>query len=257
MFAYAMMPMKFFEKKTYDLILKNNKNNQKQLAVLLDPDKLELSNIPEIVKEICNSGADYIFAGGSLMVKPGFEEKLSAIKKHSKKNVVIFPGSPLQLSQNANSILLLSLISGRNPDLLIGQHVIAAPFLKASGLEIIPTGYILVDSGKSTTASYISNTIPVPFDKSEVAAITALAGEQMGLKCIYLDAGSGALKPISPEMITATKENISVPLIVGGGIKTPEQAAQACAAGADIIVIGTAFEKDLTLVKNIAQAIQS
>ncbi len=243
-------------KNIYSLILENKKKGKKLLAVLIDPDKQDLLSIPLLVKTIAENGADLIFVGGSLMVNSDFEEKLVAIKAHSRLPVILFPGSPVQVNKNADGILLLSLISGRNPELLIGQHVAAAPILKASGLEILPTGYILVDSGKTTTVTYISNTTPVPYDKPEIAACTALAGEQLGMKLIYLETGSGALKPISSAMILKTKEFITVPLIVGGGIKTPEQAYEACLAGADIIVIGTAFENNISALKPIADVVK-
>ncbi|MDQ3190155.1 MAG: geranylgeranylglyceryl/heptaprenylglyceryl phosphate synthase [Bacteroidota bacterium] len=241
----------------YSLILQNREKDKKQLAVLLDPDKQQIEAIPALVRTIAENGADFIFVGGSLMVKPDFEVKLLAIKLSSSIPVIIFPGNPLQINKNADGLLLLSLISGRNPELLIGQHVIAAPSIKSSGLEILSTGYILVDCGKATTASYISNSMPVPFDKPEIAACTALAGEQLGFKLIYLDGGSGAVMPISLEMINQTKESIALPLIVGGGIKTPEQALIACKAGADIIVVGTAFEDNLSSLKPIAEIIKN
>ena len=240
----------------YNIILQNKAKGKKQFAVLIDPDKQDLVKIPAIIEKITAHGADYIFAGGSLMIGAGFEEKLFAIKSYSKIPVIIFPGHPLQVNKNADALLLLSLISGRNPELLIGQHVVAAPFIKASGLEVLPTGYIIVESGRSTTASYISGSMPIPADKPEITACTALAGEQLGLKLIYLDGGSGAENPISSEMISKTKETISIPLIVGGGIKTPEQARKACEAGADIIVIGTAFENNMAGLKPIADKVK-
>ncbi|MEM9025002.1 MAG: geranylgeranylglyceryl/heptaprenylglyceryl phosphate synthase, partial [Bacteroidota bacterium] len=151
----------------------------------------------------------------------------------------------------ADAILLLSLISGRNAELLIGHHVVAAPYLKASGLEVLPTGYILVDGGRPTTASYMSHTTPVPSDKKDVAACTALAGEMLGLRMIYLDAGSGALQPVPPAMIRAVQAQVQVPVIVGGGVTNAEQARQAYEAGADVLVVGTAAEKDVQVIREI------
>jgi putative glycerol-1-phosphate prenyltransferase len=203
------------------------------------------------------AGADYFFIGGSLLVNDIINECIDVIKSYSDTPVIIFPGSAMQVYPKADAILLLSLISGRNAELLIGQHVIAAPALKSSGLEVISTGYILIDGGIFTTVSYISNTLPVPHQKDEIAMCTAMAGEMLGLKAIYLDAGSGALKSISESMVSMVSDNINVPLIVGGGIKTPETAAALCKAGADIIVIGTAIEKDPSQILTISNAIHS
>jgi phosphoglycerol geranylgeranyltransferase len=229
----------------------------KKLAVLIDPDKQDVSAIPSLVKTIEESGADFIFVGGSLLINDAFGKTVESIKKLSKLPVIIFPGSPSQISSQADAILLLSLISGRNPELLIGQHVLAAPKLKESGLEILPTGYMLIESGNITTASYISNTLPVPANKPEIAACTALAGEQLGMKLIYLDGGSGAKNPVPLEMIQEVKKVISVPLIVGGGIRTAEMAYNACKAGADVIVVGTAFEKDAAVLGEIGKAVKA
>ena len=170
---------------------------------------------------------------------------------------MLFPGSPSQISKHADALLYLSLISGRNPELLIGQHVISAPFVKKSGLEIIPTGYIVVDGGAATTVSYISNATPVPTDKADIAMCTAMAGEMLGMKLIYMDAGSGAKKAISEEMIATVAQQIEIPLIIGGGIRDAEKAYLNCKAGADVIVIGNAIEKQPSLIKEMADAIHS
>lgn len=236
----------------YSTIQQKIKAGQKQLAVLIDPDKFESLDIIHLANE---AKVDHFFVGGSLMSVGSIERCIKTIKKHSSIPVIIFPGSSMQLCDEADGVLLISLISGRNPELLIGQHVIAAPYLKQSGLEILSTGYILVDSGKQTTASYISNTTPVPHDKTDIAVCTAMAGEMLGLKLIYLDGGSGALKPVSPQMIQGVKNNIRVPLIVGGGIRSAEQAAAAVQAGADILVVGNAFEKDAELLLLIAESV--
>lgn len=167
-----------------------------------------------------------------------------ALKKLLNVPLMLFPGNLLQISQGADAILFLSLISGRNPDLLIGNHVIAAPLLKQSGMEVMPTGYMLVDSGRPTSAHYMSNTTPIPYDKPEIAACTAMAGEMLGLQLLYMDAGSGAEKTISTEMISAVAGAVGIPLIVGGGIRSKKQAEAILKAGADIIVVGNAFESE-------------
>lgn len=183
------------------------------------------------------------------------DECLDFFKKNSDIPCVIFPGSLQQVSSKADAILLLSLISGRNPELLIGQHVVAAPYLRESGLEVISTGYMVVDGGAPTTVSYISGTHPIPANKSDIAVCTAIAGEMLGLKITYLDAGSGALHPVSEEMIAAVSRHVATPVIVGGGIRTPEKAYANVRAGADVIVIGNALEKEPTLLLEMADAV--
>lgn len=236
--------------KTYQHILKSKR---KSFAVLIDPDKYNI----EVVKKANEANVNLLLVGGSLLSKGNIETCIKDIKKNSKIPVAIFPGNDLQISGLADGILLLSLISGRNPDLLIGKHVIAAPQLRASNLEIIPTGYMLIDSGKQTSALYMSNTNPIPYDKPDIAACTAMAGEMLGLKMIYMDAGSGAEKPVSEKMIQQVKKNIEIPLIVGGGINSTLKAKMACEAGADMIVIGNAAEKDSSLIKDIAKVVHS
>jgi len=240
------------EGELYSEILEKMHNGQKQLAVLIDPDKFESTEIIHIANE---AKVDYFFVGGSLMAGGSLEQCICTIKKQSSIPVIIFPGNNMQLCNQADGILLVSLISGRNPELLIGQHVVAAPYLKQSGLEILSTGYILVDTGNQTSASYISNTMPMPYDKSDIAACTAMAGEMLGFKLIYLDGGSGAAKQVSSQMITRVKKNIAIPLIVGGGIKSAEQASMAIQAGADVLVVGNAFEKEAGLLVSIADVV--
>jgi len=241
-------------KNHYQHIYEKSSKHKKQLALLIDPDKF---NSPEIIDAANAANVDLLLVGGSILSCGNIEETILKIKKKTKIPVFIFPGNSMQISTKADGILFLSLISGRNSELLIGNHVIAAPLLKSSKLEVISTGYMLVESGKQTAAAYMSQTIPIPFDKDEIAVCTALAGEMLGLKMIYMDAGSGAKKPITASMIASVKKNISIPLIIGGGIKTPEQAVIACKAGADIIVIGSAFEKDFSLVKKISKSIHA
>ena len=228
---------------------------RKKLAVLVDPDKPTDAQIISIVEKAKAADVDFFFVGGSLLVTDSLDHCIKLIKEHCDIPVLIFPGNSLQISKYCDGFLLLSLISGRNPEMLIGRHVIAAPYLKLYGNEIIPTGYMLIDSGKATSVTYMSDTTPIPHDKDDLAMCTAIAGEMLGLKLIYLEAGSGALMPVSTSMISKVSQMINIPLIVGGGIKTPEMAAEAVKAGADVIVIGTAFEKEPELLQQFAKAI--
>ncbi|MBQ2187905.1 MAG: geranylgeranylglyceryl/heptaprenylglyceryl phosphate synthase [Bacteroidales bacterium] len=229
--------------------------SRKKLAVLIDPDKPTDAQILSIVEKAKAADVDFFFVGGSLLVTDSLDHCIKLIKANCDIPVLIFPGNSLQISKYCDGFLLLSLISGRNPEMLIGRHVIAAPYLKLYGNEIIPTGYMLIDSGKATSVSYMSDTTPIPHDKDDIALCTAIAGEMLGLKLIYLEAGSGALIPVSTSMISKVSQMIKIPLIVGGGIKTPEMAAEAVKAGADVIVIGTAFEKEPDMLKKFAEAI--
>ena len=224
----------------------------KQLAVLIDPDFED--GLGKTI-DICNrTQVDYIFVGGSLVTEGNTSRCVATIKQNTDIPVLLFPGSTMQLTENADALLLLSLISGRNPDLLIGKHVESAPFIKKSGLEVIPTGYMLIDGGKITSVQYISNTIPIPSDKPDIAMATALAGELLGLQLIYMDAGSGAANPINDDIIARVKKTVSLPIVVGGGIRTGKQALTAWNAGADIVVIGNAVEKDKTLIEELSEA---
>jgi phosphoglycerol geranylgeranyltransferase len=226
------------------------KENRKAFAWLVDPDKCTGEKVEEQVILADKLGVDFIFVGGSLIFNH-IDQLISRIKPLTRIPVIIFPGSPLQISAQADAILLLSLISGRNPDYLIGNHVVAAPFLKESGLEILPTGYILVNGGRQTSVSYMSNTQPIPYNKPDIAYATAMAGEMLGLRIIYMDAGSGADRPISGEMIQRVSMGIKVPLIIGGGIRTPQQVREAYASGADVIVVGNAAEKNHGLLQEL------
>lgn len=231
--------------------------SKKKFVVLIDPDKPTDEQIIEIVEQSKKVGVDFFFVGGSLLTTDSLDNCIKLIKKHCDIPVLIFPGNSLQISKWCDGFLLLSLISGRNPEMLIGRHVIAAPYLKLYGNEIIPTGYMLVDGGCQTSVSYMSNTVPIPHDKDDIAMCTALAGEMLGLKIIYMDAGSGAKEPISKEMIGKVKQTINIPLIVGGGIRTPEKAAECAKAGADIIVVGNAFEKGIDRLQEFADAVHN
>ncbi len=217
------------------------------LAVLIDPDKAGKEYLNKIL-QYCNLGfVDFLFVGGSTTYN-SIDLLITEIKKQTKTPVIVFPGNYLQISDKADAILFLSLISGRNPEFLIGNHVLAAQSIKKSGIETIPSGYILIDSGKITSVEYMSNTKPIPADKPEIICSTAIAGELLGLKCIYLEAGSGAKNSLDIEIIKKVKQSIDIPLIVGGGIKTKEDLQKKASAGADLIVIGTLFEQKPELI---------
>ena len=240
----------------YQSLVEKKRNGRKSFAVLIDPDKVTASSLQQTISLALETGVDYFFVGGSLVISEQLDSCVQQIKAACTIPVLLFPGSPSQITRHADALLYLSLISGRNPELLIGQHVISAPFVKKSGLEIISTGYMVVDGGAATTVSYISNATPLPADKPDIALCTAMAGEMLGMKLIYMDAGSGAKKAISEEMITAVSTHIEVPLIIGGGIRDAEKAYLNCKAGADVIVIGNAIEKDPSLIREMAAAIQ-
>ena len=242
--------------KPIELIYSNFLQNKKQLAVLIDPDKNDEKTLISIIRKIHANEADFILTGGSF-ISNSIQPLIKDIKKHSDKPVILFPGSLLQLSDQADAIFLLSLISGRNPEFLIGNHVVAAPFLKKSGMDVIPVGYMIIDKKQNTSVSYISNTTPIPEHKTDIIVATAIAGEFLGNKLIYLEGGSGVNEPISPKVVETVKENISVPLIVGGGIKNAEQAEQLYNAGADILVIGNAVEENKYLIGEVASVIKS
>lgn len=226
------------------------------LAVLIDPDfGQDPERLDRTVQNACMAKADLIFVGGSLLTTAAFDHCVQRVKELSDRPVVLFPGSPAQLSAHADAVLFLSLISGRNPELLIGHHVTAAPTVKALGLEAIPTGYMLVDGGRPTTVSYVSQTVPIPHDKPGIAAATALAGSYLGLRTIYMDTGSGALRTVSPVMIAAVRSQVELPLIVGGGIRDAATARALCEAGADVLVVGTAFEEDPERIFELSEAV--
>jgi len=235
-------------------IFQAKKDNKKSLAVLIDPDSLSKKDLDLQMTEAINAKVDYFFIGGSMITDDCLDDALSFLKENTSIPIVIFPGSVYQINQKADAILFLSLISGRNADLLIGKQVLAAPMIKKSGIEVLSTGYMLIDSGKPTTASYVSGTLPIPNDKPSIAACTAMAGEMLGLQLIFLDGGSGAEKPVTSEMIKATADVTDSPIIVGGGISTPEKAIENWNAGADIVVVGTAFENDPGIITEISNA---
>jgi putative glycerol-1-phosphate prenyltransferase len=241
----------------YNSLAEKKKQGKKSFAVLIDPDKVNTPILDELIELSASAKVDYFLVGGSLVISNHLDECVKHIKQNSDISVILFPGSPSQISKYADALLYLSLISGRNPELLIGQHVVSAPFVKQSGLEIMPTGYIVIDGGAPTTVSYISNALPVPADKNEIAMCTAMAGEMLGMKLIYMDAGSGAKRSITESMIKIVADHIEAPLIIGGGILQPEKAYLNCKAGADVIVVGNAIEKNSSLIKEMSAAIHS
>jgi phosphoglycerol geranylgeranyltransferase len=240
----------------YDALCSRQLRGRKALAVLLDPDNLTATSLLHLLRLSQQHPVDYFFVGGSLVLGSQQAALIALIKEHSTVPVLLFPSHSLHLDGPADGVLLLSLISGRNPDFLIGQHVVAAPRLKASGLQLLPTGYMLVDSGRPTTASYMSGTLPLPHDKPGIAACTALAGEQLGLKLMYLDGGSGAQHPVSAAMIRAVREAVGTPIIVGGGLNSKEKIYAALAAGADVVVVGNHIEANPGFLAEAAAAVQ-
>lgn len=247
----------YMNKGIHSWLVERKAAGQKSFAVLVDPDKMNDRSLEQLLKLATQARPDMFFVGGSLVVSNYLDACVEKIKSHTDIPVVLFPGSPSQLTPKADALLYLSLISGRNPELLIGQHVISAPAVRQSGLEVISTGYMVVDGGAPTTVSYISHASPLPADKSDIAMCTAMAGEMLGMKLIYMDAGSGARMPISESMINRVASSIQVPLIVGGGITDPEKAYRNTQSGADVIVIGNALEKDQSIMIEMAAAIHA
>nr|WP_196827067.1 geranylgeranylglyceryl/heptaprenylglyceryl phosphate synthase [Flavobacterium sp. CG_9.1] len=238
--------MKNEKQNIYSQILEANVKNQKLLAILLDPDKIILENVTHLISKIKQSPATHIFIGGSLVEKNILDELILKIKINCDLPIVLFPGNPSQISDQADAILFLSLISGRNPDYLIGHQVKAAPILKKTQLEIIATGYMLIESGSETAVERISKTKPLDRNNLDLALATAQASEMLGNKLIYLEAGSGAKRAVPLDMIRLISKNITIPLIVGGGIIDLQGIQKAYDSGADLVVIGTAFEKDVS-----------
>ncbi len=228
--------------KVYDKILEWRQTGQKKIIPLIDPDKYSRSVIENLASSV--SAPPIIFVGGSF-VSANTERVVVDIKSVFGQSayVVLFPGDYGQLAQSADALLFLSLVSGRNAEYLIGQHVKAAPIVKRLEIEVIPTAYMLIDGGKITSVQYVSGTMPLPNDKPELAVATAAAAEMLGHKMIYLEAGSGALIPVSPQIVSSVRDSVSLPLIVGGGLRSPEAISEAFDAGADFVVVGTALEK--------------
>jgi phosphoglycerol geranylgeranyltransferase len=241
----------------FNLLSDRSRQGRKSFAVLIDPDKVsDESSLLQLIHLSVKHGVDFFFVGGSLITEDSLDWVVRLLREESTLPVVLFPGSNLHIHQQAHAILFLSLISGRNPELLIGQHVVAAPILKKSRLEVIATGYMLIGAGIQTTAAYISNTLPIPNDKPSVAACTAMAGELLGLRLLYMDAGSGAPEPVSPRVIGAVRRSVELPLIVGGGIRSGAAAKLALQAGADVVVVGNGIEKNLNLLIEVSHIVQ-
>lgn len=234
-------------------IFQLKENGNKALAILIDPDSLSNNLLAKQVKLANENEIDFFFIGGSMITEDCLDETLTYIKANSPIPTVLFPGSVYQINEKADAILFLSLISGRNAELLIGKHVLAAPRVKKSGIEVLPTGYMLIDGGKPTAVSYVSNSLPIPNDKPKIAAGTALAGELLGLKLNFLDAGSGATKRVTSSMIESTSKTSSNPIIIGGGIKSADEALDAWNSGATIVVVGNAVESNPELINEISQ----
>lgn len=226
----------------YNKILEWRQNNHKHIIPLIDPDKYNRT----IIEALANSAnvPPIVFVGGSMVTK-NTEDVVANIKSilGQSTDVALFPGDYGQLAQSADALLFLSLVSGRNAEYLIGQHVKAAPIVRRLGIEVIPTAYMLIDGGKITSVQYVSCTMPLPNDKPDLSVATAMAAEMLGHKMIYLEAGSGALTPVPQHIISSVRKNTSIPLIVGGGLRTPEVVNEAFEAGADLVVVGTAFER--------------
>jgi putative glycerol-1-phosphate prenyltransferase len=236
-------------------ISKSLSKNEKLFALLIDPDQHTNKSLSNLIQHANKAKVDLLLVGGSLL-NNDIDLTLDIIKKQTDIPTLLFPGSLLQITSKADGILLLSLISGRNPDLLIGNHVIASAHIKRSNLEVLPTGYILVDGGKPTSVEYMSNTQPIPENKIDIAVATAIAGEMLGLKYIYLEAGSGANNSVNTDMIKGVKKNINIPIIVGGGIKSASQVKEVVVSGADIVVVGNAAEKNPDNLWNLVNALK-
>lgn len=239
----------------YTSLQQARQQQQKKIAVLLDPDNGSPEVVDALVGQAMAARVDYFFVGGSLVMNRQIGQWIQQIKSICNIPIILFPGSLWQVTPEADALFFLSLVSGRNADLLIGQHVVAAPILKQMPIEVMSTAYILIDGGAPTTVSYISNSTPIPADKAQIAVCTAMAAELLGMKIIYMDSGSGAKNAIGETMIQAVSQHVPLPLVVGGGIRTPERAALSCKAGADVVVVGNALEKDPTLIGEMAQAV--
>jgi phosphoglycerol geranylgeranyltransferase len=243
----------------YERLLKVRKERGAGYFVLLDPDKNSRETLPSFIREATEAGVDGFLVGGSLMLSNDFEDHLKTIKQNTSVPVIIFPGSIMQVSSVADAILFLVLISGRNPDYLIGNQVLAAPIVRRSGLEALSTGYMLIEAGNTTSAEFMSNTKPIPRDKPDIALAHALAAEVIGMKLLYLDAGSGARDSVSEDMLRIIAQHCSLPMIVGGGIRTPDEARKKVEAGASFVVTGTVTEENNhhSFIREFAKAVHA
>ena len=245
---------------TFDRLTASRDRHGAGFWVLLDPDRLDKADLARTTAACVENGADALLFGGSFLISTNFELMIREVKRVAPEiPLVIFPGDTNQISAAADAILFLSMISGRNPELLIGQHTKAAPTIKAMGLEPIATGYVLVESGTQTTVEYVSNTKPLPRTKPDIAMAHALAAEYLGMSCVYLDAGSGADAMVPVEMVKAVSDYVSIPVIAGGGIRQPEDAAQRAEAGASFLVVGSVLEQgvDAGLIRAFSDAIHT
>lgn len=229
---------------------------EKKIALLIDPDKAGRPILEDARSLLVSDLVDFLFVGGSLISEGDLDETVKSLKSFSDHPLVIFPGAAFHVSEHADSILFLSLVSGRNPEFLIGQQLLAAPKVKSSGLEVCPTAYLLIDGGRPTSVSYISNTLPIPNDKPDIAAVTAMTAEMMGMKLVFMDAGSGAMQAISPEMVKAVRAKVDCPIIVGGGLRKIEHIKTIFEAGADLVVVGSLFEDDSSRSLEVFSAIK-
>jgi phosphoglycerol geranylgeranyltransferase len=241
----------------YNNLLNTIEHKGAAYYMLIDPDNLDEAKLPGFVNYCSDCGVDGFLVGGSLLVDGDIENYVKVVKHNTSLPVIIFPGDVNQVYKPADAILFLSVISGRNPEHLIGKHVLAAPLIKKTGIEAISTGYMLIESGTTTTVQYMSGSLPLPRNKPDIAAATALAAEYLGMKLIYLEAGSGARDPVPDEIVKAVSQNCRIPVIVGGGIRTPETARRKVKNGADIIVTGNFFESEHNwpLIKEFADSI--
>ncbi|WP_203256118.1 geranylgeranylglyceryl/heptaprenylglyceryl phosphate synthase [Hyunsoonleella ulvae] len=237
----------------YQNILKAKEKGEQLFAVLIDPDKFELKNTGGFIEKVNNSIATHIFVGGSIVDADATEALVHKIKTFTDLPIILFPGDVTQITNSANALLFLSLLSGRNADYLIGKHVEAVSKLRETTLEVIPTGYILIDGGVKTAVSRVTQTEAISRENLQTIVDTAKAGQLLGMQLMYLEAGSGASYPIPKEIIKRVKKEVKIPLIVGGGIKTKTQLNDAFAAGADLVVVGTAFEEDESFLNTLSK----
>ncbi len=241
----------------FDRLIKIRNEKGAGFLLLIDPDENNMQKLPDLIGEADQAGVDAFLVGASLLLSKNFEDSIQAIKETCDKPVIIFPGSAQQVSKHADAILYLTLVSSRNPEFLIGEQVKGAPIVKAAGIEPIPTGYMLIESGRVTSVQYVSNSMPIPSDKPDIARVHALAAQYMGMKLIYLEAGSGALYSVPDEMVSQVADFVDIPVIVGGGITTPEDARARVIAGASFVVTGNFFERkgNHTMISEFADAI--
>lgn len=243
-------------KEILNKIISSQLRNRKMLAVLLDPDACSEKHLQQTLTVLKTHTPDFVFVGGS-HIQSSVDKLIKTLKAELKTDIILFPGNSSQFSDKCDALLYLSLLSGRNPEFLIGQHVNSAKAIKDSKVEVISTAYLLIEGGSTSSVEYMSNTKPIPHTKNEISVSTAIAGELLGMQLCYLEAGSGAKNPVNPSMIKAVKANIEIPILVGGGIRTLETLTQAFDAGADIIVVGNVFETKPNLIADFVDAVKA